>query len=121
MWKTPWILPDRTVKIGYKSYGNIIRIRSGTFAAILRDPYTTRNVFAPATWVEGIEQGKLLGLLQDSRQSKLGAWEADAEVLYFVIKLPDTVDAAQLDVAIQAAAQMADDMEIRLAGGGDGF
>ena len=80
-----------------------------------------REVFAPATWVEGIDQGTLLELLQDSRQSKLGAWEADAEVLYFVIKLPDTVDAAQLDVAIQAAAQMADDMEIRLAGGGDSF
>ena len=38
-----------------------------------------------------------LALLADSRSKKIGSWEISGDVLYFVIKLPDSVDAAGLD------------------------
>src|SRR5690606_1197241 len=83
--------------------------------------FAVREVFAPAAPVAHLDPGRALELLEANRGAKLGAWEADPEMLYFVIKLPDTVDAAELGIAIQVAAEMADDMEIALSGGEDRF
>lgn len=40
-------------------------------------------------------------------------------MLYFVIKLPDEISAAELESAMDIAAEMADDMEIELSGDRD--
>src|SRR5690606_36782990 len=79
--------------------------------------FAVREVFAPAAPVAHLDPGRALELLEANR----GAWAADPEMLYFVIRLPDTVDAAELGIAIQVAAEMADDMEIALSGGEDRF
>lgn len=80
-----------------------------------------REVFAPAARIgpDGIDGAKALALLEESRRQKLGSWEIGGDVLYFVIKLPDGVDAAQLEAAIDVAAQVADDKEIELSGDKD--
>lgn len=59
---------------------------------------------------------KALELLTASSMNKLGSWEVRGDVLYFVIKLPDDVDAAALEQAMDIAAETADDMEIELSG-----
>jgi hypothetical protein len=83
--------------------------------------FTVREVFSPAARVEkdGINGTKALELLGESRKNKLGSWEMSGDVLYFVIKLPDNVDAATLESAMDIAAETADDMEIKLSGDRD--
>ena len=83
--------------------------------------FRIREVFAPAARVDqdGIHGARALALLQDSRQQKLGAWEIAGDVLYFVIKLPDSVDAAGLEAALDIVAQVADDKEIEFSGDRD--
>ena len=80
--------------------------------------FSVREVFSPAARVsrDGITGAKALELLAESRQFKLGGWELDGDVLLYVIKLPDAIDAAQLNSALDIAAQSADDMEIQLSG-----
>lgn len=79
-----------------------------------------REVFSPAGKV-GADAiaGKALALLEGSRTLKIGAWEVAGDVLYYVIKLPDSVDAAQLEAAIDIAAETADNKEIELSGDKD--
>ncbi|MCR6662291.1 MAG: hypothetical protein NVV60_03865 [Luteimonas sp.] len=79
--------------------------------------FTIRDIFSPAGLVErdGLEV-KALELLTASSMNKLGSWEVRGDVLYFVIKLPDDVDAAALEQAMDIAAETADDMEIELSG-----
>ena len=81
---------------------------------------TVREVFSPAGKVatDGIA-AKALALLTESRSKKIGAWEIAGDVLYYVIKLPDSADAAQLDAAIDIVAEIADDKEIELSGDKD--
>ncbi len=83
--------------------------------------FTVREVFAPAARMEkdGITGAKALELMAESRENKLGAWEVDGDVLYFVIKFPDTLDANQLESMMDIAAETADDMEIMISGGRD--
>lgn len=83
--------------------------------------FVVREVFSPAGRVDrdGIDGAKALALLAESRQNKLGSWELQGNVLYFVIKLPDSIDAAQLESALDIAAQTADDMELELSGSTD--
>lgn len=83
--------------------------------------FVIREVFSPAATLEqdGVDGAKALELLADSHTNKLGSWEIDGDVLYFVIKLPDGVDAAQLETAMEIAAQTADNMEIELSGDAD--
>lgn len=80
--------------------------------------FIVREVFAPAGRLErdGIGGDKALELLRESRQNKLGSWEVAGDVLYYVIKLPDSVDATTLESAMDIAAETADDMEIELSG-----
>lgn len=79
-----------------------------------------REVFSPAGKV-GADAiaGKALDLLNESRALKIGAWEIAGDVLYYVIKLPDSVDATQLEAAIDIAAETADNKEIALSGNKD--
>ena len=83
--------------------------------------FRIREVCAPAARLDqdGIDGARALALLQDSREQKLGAWEVAGDVLYFVIKLPDSVDAAALEAAIDIVAQVADDKEIEFSGDRD--
>lgn len=85
--------------------------------------FVVREVFAPAGRVDrdGIDGAKALELLAESRDNKLGGWELHGDTLVFVIKLPDAVDAAQLESAVNIAAETADDMEIALSGDADTF
>jgi hypothetical protein len=80
--------------------------------------FTIREVFSPAAFLDrdGIDGDKALELLAESRLNKFGAWETAGNALYFVIKLPDNVDAAQLETAMEIAAQVADSMESELSG-----
>lgn len=77
-----------------------------------------REVFSPAGQVgaDGIDGTKALALLANSRSKKLGSWELSGDVLYFVIKLPDNVDGAALEAAMDIAAETADNKEIELSG-----
>ena len=83
--------------------------------------FHVREVFAPAARLEadGITGDVALQLLSDNRTSKLGAWEVAGDILYFVIKLPDDIDAARLEIAMDVAAQVADDAEKRFSGDRD--
>lgn len=80
--------------------------------------FKVREVFAPAA-KSGINGAKAIELMGESRKIKLGSWEMQGDVLYFVIKLPDSVDAAQLESALDIAAETADNMEITLSGDED--
>lgn len=83
--------------------------------------FKIREIFSPAGRVEKdrINGAKALELMAESRKNKLGGWELDGDVLYFVIKLPDSMDAAQLESAMDIAAETADDMEIEISGDRD--
>lgn len=85
------------------------------------DGFAVREVFSPAGRVseDGIDGAKALTLLAESGNNKLGGWELHGDLLYFVIKLPDSIDAAELETALDIAAQTADDMEIELSGDRD--
>jgi hypothetical protein len=83
--------------------------------------FTIREVFAPAARVDkdGVNGTKALELLEHSRRNKFGSWEIAGGVLYFVIKLPDSVNGKQLEAAMDIVAEVADDMEIELSGDRD--
>mgnify|MGYP000941687942 FL=1 len=78
-------------------------------------------MFAPAARIgrDGVTGHKALELLEESRRQKIGAWEIAGDVLYYVIKLPDSIDAAQLEAAMDIAAEIADDKEIEFSGDRD--
>ncbi len=80
-----------------------------------------REVFAPAAKADALDGTKALELLRASRRAKLGAWEIGGDYLYFVIKVPDTVTAKQLEAALDVAAEVADDKELELTGARDEF
>jgi hypothetical protein len=60
-------------------------------------------------------------LLQDSQDSKIGAWAKQGRYAVFVVKLPADASAEQLDDAIDAAIRSADEMEASLTPGKDQF
>lgn len=79
-----------------------------------------REVFAPAARLkDGITGAVALEMLENNRTRKIGAWEIGGDVLYYVVKLPDTVDAEQLELAMEVAAQTADELELRFSGDRD--
>jgi hypothetical protein len=79
---------------------------------------TIREIFAPAARVDqdGINGAKALELLTESGGIKVGSWEIRGEVLYFVIKVPETMTATELGALVRIAAETADDKEIELSG-----
>jgi len=83
--------------------------------------FKVREVFSPAGRVEkdDIDGAKALELLAESRKNKLGSWEIAGDVLYFVAKLPDTLNAAQLESVMDIVAETADNMELEISGDRD--
>ena len=108
---------DYKVTYSYKSEGRtqLVFVSGGTESV---SGFKVREVFAPAA-KDGIGGAQALELMRDSRTNKIGSWELHGEVLYFVIKLLDSVDAAQLEAAMNIAAETADNMEIKLSGDED--
>lgn len=80
--------------------------------------FKVREVFAPAA-KDGITGPKAIELMAESRTNKIGSWELNGDVLYFVIKLPDSINASELESAMDIAAQTADNKEIELSGDED--
>ncbi|MCD9026908.1 hypothetical protein LDO26_01590 [Luteimonas sp. BDR2-5] len=82
-----------------------------------------REIFSPAARVPegGLSAGQADMLLRDSQQNVLGAWEIAGDILFYVVKLYDDADGARLQQAIDAAAEIADNMEMRLSDGQDEF
>lgn len=111
---------DYKVTYHYSSEGRsqLVFVSGGTESVA---GFRVREVFAPAARVagDGINGQVALALLADSSSNKLGGWEIRGDVLYFVVKLPDGIDAAQLEAAMDIAAQAADDKEIEFSGDRD--
>lgn len=107
---------DYKIILAYEDEGRtqLVFVSGGTEAI---GGFTLREVFAPAARLsDGVDGDRALALLAESRTNKLGSWEIGGDLLYFVIKLPDNVDAAQLEMAVNIAGAAADDMEIQLSG-----
>ena len=68
---------------------------------------------------DGIDGIKALELLEESGRNKVGSWELRGNVIYFVIKVLDTMSSAELNTLLDVAAQTADDKEIELSGDRD--
>lgn len=108
---------DYKVTYSYKSEGRTqLVFVSGRTESV--GGFKVREVFAPAA-KDGINGAKAVELMGESRTNKMGSWELQGEVLYFVIKLPDSVNASELESAMDIAAQTADNMEIELSGDED--
>ena len=80
-----------------------------------------REIYAAAGKVDTdhIDGAMALKLMADSSMKKIGAWELSGNTLLYMIKLPDSIDAAGLEAAIKTAADLADDKEIELSGDKD--
>ncbi len=108
---------DYKVTYSYKDEGRTqLVFVSGSTESV--GGFKVREVFAPAA-KDGITGSKAIELMGESRSNKIGSWELQGDVLYFVIKLPDSVDATELESAMDIAAQTADNMEIELSGDED--
>lgn len=111
---------DYKVTYNYESEGRTqLVFVSGSTESV--GGFKVREVFAPAARIakDGINGAKALELLAESRKNKLGSWEINGDALYFVIKLPDSLDATALESAMDIAAETADNMEIQLSGDRD--
>lgn len=82
-----------------------------------------RKVFSPAAVLSQnpIDGARALELLRDAGTNKMGAWEISGGVLFLAIKLPDSASASELKAAMDIAAELADDMEIKISGSKDGL
>ena len=81
---------------------------------------TIREIFSPAGDLSKDDvNGKAVSLLKESGRTKIGAWEVRGTILYFVIKVPEPMTAAQLEGFMDLAASRADDMEIEISGARD--
>lgn len=111
---------DYKVTYNYESEGRtqLVFVSGGTEEI---SGFKIREVFAPAARIEadGVTEGQLAQLIEQSRGYKFGAWEVGGDALYFVIKLPEPVSAAQLEAAMDIAAETADNKEIEISGKDD--
>ncbi|MGY6552055.1 MAG: hypothetical protein ACXIT4_09195 [Erythrobacter sp.] len=82
-----------------------------------------REIFAPAAEVkrDKITGAKALELMGQSAQMKLGSWEIIGKFLFFVVKVPDSLSATELDKVITLVAETADNKELELTRGKDEF
>lgn len=82
-----------------------------------------REIWSPAylSPADGFDAGVANRLLEATQDSKLGAWAKQDRYAVFVVKLAVDATADQLDDAIEAAIQSADEMEARLTPGQDDF
>lgn len=81
----------------------------------------TRKVFSPASVgsKNPVTPAQALELLGANFRNGMGAWELEGGVLFLAIKMPDSASAAELRAAIRAAAELADDMELKISGARD--
>lgn len=111
---------DFKVTYNYKSEGRtqLVFVSGGTESV---GGFLVREVFSPAARVDqdGINGAKALELLKESSNNKLGSWEIRSDALYFVIKLPDSVNGGELESAMDIAAEIADNMEKEISGARD--
>ncbi len=111
---------DYKVTYNYSKEGRtqLVFVSGGTQSV---EGFSVREIFSPAARVEkdDIDGDKALELMRESRNNKLGSWELADDVLYFVLKMPDSMSAAELEAAMDIAAQTADDMELELSGDRD--
>lgn len=108
---------DYKVTYRYKAEGRTqLAFVSGSTETVAG--FRIREVFAPAADLakDGVDGEKALALLVESGRSKFGSWEIRGDHLFFVIKLPDGADAAQLESALAIVAEVADNKEIELSG-----
>lgn len=82
-----------------------------------------REVFAPVAKVgaEGLDAATANALLRDNYSKILGHWALTDPHLFYVIQVPDSIDAAGLKKVMDIVAQVADDKEIELTQGKDEF
>jgi hypothetical protein len=108
---------DFKVAYAYKNEGRsqlvFVKGKSETVRGLI-----IREIFSPAARLgkDGIGAEQALLLLNNSQRNKLGSWEVQLDALYFVIKLPDTLSAEQLEVVMDIAAETADNMEKQISG-----
>lgn len=82
-----------------------------------------REVFAPAARIGagGLDAATANALLRDNYSKILGHWALTDPHLFYVIQVPDSIDAAGLKTVMDLVAQVADDKEIELTQGKDEF
>lgn len=85
--------------------------------------HKVREVWAPAYKAKGDKFPADVAnrLLEASQDSKLGGWAKQGAYAVFVVKLSTDASAEELDDAIDAAIQSADQMEAELTKGKDDF
>lgn len=111
---------DFKITYNYKSEGRTqLVFVSGATQAV--GGFLVREIFSPAGRVEQdeINGARALELLKESSNNKLGSWEIRGDALYFVIKVPDSINGGELESAMDIAGETADDMEKELSGARD--
>lgn len=111
---------DFKITYNYKSEGRTqLVFVSGATESV--GGFLVREVFSPAARVDqdGINGAKALELLKESSNNKLGSWEIRGDALYFVIKLPDSINGGELESAMDIAGEIADNMEKEISGARD--
>ena len=103
-----------------KGRSQLVYVRSPVFDY---GSHEVREVWAPAYKAKGDEFPVKVAnrLLEASQESKLGGWAKQGKYAVFVIKVATNASAKQLDDAINAAIQSADQMEAELTPGKDEF
>lgn len=103
-----------------KARTQLVYVRSPVFEY---GSHEVREVWAPAYKAKGDEFPVKVAnrLLEASQESKLGGWAKQGKYAVFVIKVATDASAEELDDAINAAIQSADEMEAELTPGKDEF
>lgn len=103
-----------------KGRSQLVYVRSPVFDY---GSHEVREVWAPAYKAKGDEfPAKVANrLLEASQESKLGGWAKQGKYAVFVVKVATDASAKELDDAINAAIQSADEMEAELTPGKDEF
>jgi hypothetical protein len=113
---------DFKITIGWRQEGRsqLVFVAGGTRGS---GALSVRQVFAPAARVAGtgLDAELATQLLRDNNRTAHGYWALVDTHLFFVIDLPEPVDAEGLETAINLAAEIADDKEMELTGGKDEF
>ena len=81
------------------------------------------EVFAPVADIrkKPLSGAQALDLLRDAATNKIGGWQIDGSMLYFTIMLIEPFTAEELNMAIDTAAELADNYEIKLTGKKDEY
>ena len=87
------------------------------------ESHAVREIWSPGYRVESGRFPSPVSqrLLEDSDDKVLGGWVKQGEHALFVVKLASTASTPQLEDAIAAAANSADEMEVELSPGSDEF